>query len=278
MTADGPDLDPRGPAHPRVARIRPQRAAALVAADIRARILTGDVEGGLPTETVLLEEFAVSRPTLREALRILETEGLIRTRRGKNGGAVVKRPTAASAAYHLGLALQAALVDITDLAAVRELLEPLCVSLAAQRPDRVEVAARLDAISDEAETLVGRGAEFTASALRFHAALIEACDNLTLRILVGTIEIVWQSQERAWAEGATAHGDYPEPAEQQHTLRSHRRIARRIANGDIEGAMRASGEHLSAAMRFVCGSATGSIPRFNGETARRPVDARTLRA
>jgi len=52
-------------------QIRPQRAAELVAADIRGRILSGELDEGLPTEMVLLDEFSVSRPTLREALRIL---------------------------------------------------------------------------------------------------------------------------------------------------------------------------------------------------------------
>src|SRR5438309_4148057 len=96
-------------------QIRPQRAAELVAADIRGRILSGELDEGLPTEMVLLEEFSVSRPTLREALRILETEGLVRTRRGKQGGAVVSRPTVDTAAYHLGLVLQSGSVDLRDI-------------------------------------------------------------------------------------------------------------------------------------------------------------------
>src|ERR1700733_15025839 len=125
-------------------QIRPQRAAELVAADIRTRILHGELDGGLPTEMILLEEFSVSRPTLREALRILETEGLVRTRRGKQGGAVVSRPTVDTAAYNLGLVLQSVRVDLRAPANARHLLEPLCVSLAAQRPDREKVAADLE--------------------------------------------------------------------------------------------------------------------------------------
>jgi GntR family transcriptional repressor for pyruvate dehydrogenase complex len=253
----------------------------MVASDIRSRILTGELDGGLPTEAILLDEFAVSRPTLREALRILETEGLVQTRRGKQGGAIVRRPTVASAAYHLGLALQGAHVEVRDLAAARHLLEPLCVSLAAQRPDREEVAARLDALVDEGEALVGQGPEFTASSLRFHTALVDSCANETLKTLVGTIEAVWQGQERAWAAEASAHGDYPDEEGQRRALESHRRIARRIANGDVEGAMRASRTHLSASMSYVCdvpdgGAADGAaIPA--GQVGRL-VDATPLRA
>jgi GntR family transcriptional repressor for pyruvate dehydrogenase complex len=251
----------------------------MVASDVRGRILSGELDGGLPTEAILLEEFAVSRPTLREALRILETEGLIQTRRGKQGGAIVRRPTVESAAYHLGLALQGARVDLADLAGARRLLEPLCVSLAAQRPDREQVADALDALVDEGEALVGQGPAFTASSLQFHAALVDTCANETLKILVGTIETVWQGQERAWAAEASAVGDYPDEEGQRRALESHRRIARRIANGDVEGAMRASRTHLSASMQFVC-----DVPE-QGDTTEgrlieptRVVDANPLRA
>ena len=82
--------------------------AELVASQLRRRIIGGDLGDGdeLPREAELLDEFGVSRPSLREALRILETEGLIRIRRGKVGGAIVQRPTAESTAYHVGLTLQ----------------------------------------------------------------------------------------------------------------------------------------------------------------------------
>jgi GntR family transcriptional repressor for pyruvate dehydrogenase complex len=260
-------------------RIRPQRAAEIVASDIRGRILTGELDGGLPTETILLDEFDVSRPTLREALRILETEGLIQTRRGKQGGAAVRRPTASSAAYHLGLALQAARVNIADLGNARRLLEPLCASLAAQRSDRAAVAAHLDTLTDQAEALVGNGPEFTACALEFHAALVEASANQTLMILVGTIETVWQGQERAWAEEVSAHGTYPDEQGQRHVLQSHRRIARLIAKGDAAGATRTSQNHLSASMSYVCdvGDGNANDAKIVADVASRMVDATPLR-
>lgn len=273
--------EPPAAAPPARRQIRPQRAAELVAADIRARILTGELDGGLATETVLLDEFAVSRPTLREALRILETEGLIRTRRGKQGGAAVSRPTIDTAAYHLGLVLQGSGVDLRDLGTARHLLEPLCVSLAANRPDREEVAAHLEELVDESEALMGDGAAFTTSLLRFHEELLRACHNKTLQILAGTVERVWQSQERAWALEATERGDYPDEDARRHAIESHRRIARRIAKGDADGAARASRNHLAASMSYVCGTLTGDSQRDGSEVAdadfARVVNANLLR-
>lgn len=256
-------------------QIRPQRAAELVAADIRARILSGELDEGLPTEIILLEEFSVSRPTLREALRILETEGLVRTRRGKQGGAVVSRPTVDTAAYHLGLVLQSGNVDLRDLGGARHMLEPLCVSLAAQRSDRQQVAAELEELNDKSEELLGDGEAFTTSLLRFHEQLVQACQNQTLQILVGTVERVWESQERAWAQEASESGDYPDEEGQRHALESHRRIARRIGDGDGEAASRAARNHLAASMSYVCGG-------FNDDDAepegfQRVIDAALLR-
>lgn len=244
-------------AHDHTTKRRPMRAprmADLVAAQLRTRIIAGDLQDGdeLPTEGVLLEEFPVSRPSLREAFRILETEGLLRIRRGKRGGCIVQRPTPESAAYHLGLVLQSSRVELADLALARQLLEPVCVGLAARRPDVDKVVDHLNSLIDESEKLMGDGSEFTSSLLEFHHALISGSGNQTMEILVGTLEQVWSGQEQAWAEEAAGAGVYPDEAAQRQALDSHRKITQRIAKGDAEGAMRAARKHLEASMSYVC--------------------------
>jgi DNA-binding FadR family transcriptional regulator len=69
--------------------LRAPKTAELIASYIRGQIVRGDLKTGdaLPSETVLMEMFGVSRPTLREAFRILEAESLISVRRGARGGA-----------------------------------------------------------------------------------------------------------------------------------------------------------------------------------------------
>jgi len=100
-------------------RVPQHRIAESVADELRVRILTGDGPDDyrLPTQDQLVREFGVSYPSVREAIRILETEGLVTVRRGNVGGAEVHRPDESSAAYHLGLALQARRVPLGDLAA-----------------------------------------------------------------------------------------------------------------------------------------------------------------
>ena len=79
-----------------VQRIRQPRVAEIVASRLRDDILSGRIKEGdvLPSQDSLLSEFRVSPPALREAIHILETDGLISVRRGNVGGAVVHPPSA----------------------------------------------------------------------------------------------------------------------------------------------------------------------------------------
>lgn len=245
-----------------MSRIRPafgrpllSRMAELVAAELRERIVGGDLPDGaeLPREADLLEDFAVSRPSLREAIRILETEGLLRIRRGKIGGAVVQRPSPESAAYHLGLTLQSRATTLDDVAVARMVLEPACAALAAGLPDdgRADAVEKLDALIDQSEAELGGTYGFTASALSFHAGIVELCGNTTISILTSALEAVWSSQERLWAEQAADDGDYPLPGQRRDVVKAHRRIVRFIARGDAEGARKAMRDHLTRSQPYV---------------------------
>ena len=129
-------------------RLTSPRIAETVADELRRQIVDGELADGdlLPPQAVLVERFNVSLVSLREALRILETEGLVSVRRGNQGGAVVHAPTKASAAYMLGLVLQSEHVLLSDLGTALRDLEPTCAALAAAtaRPrhdDRAGAAA-----------------------------------------------------------------------------------------------------------------------------------------
>jgi GntR family transcriptional repressor for pyruvate dehydrogenase complex len=231
------------------------RMAELVAADLRRRIIGGDLADGaeLPREAEMVEEFGVSRPSLREALRILETEGLIRIRRGKVGGAIVRRPTAQSTAYHVGLTLQSRGVTLRDLAQARGVLEPACAGFAAGQPAsaRKKIVKRLTELIDESEACLGESYAFTETALKFHAAVVELSGNTTVAVLAGALEAVWSSQERHWAERASHEGGYPDPKAQSEVLRAHRRVVRAIADGDPEAAIESMRSHLSKSQPYV---------------------------
>lgn len=104
----------------------------------RRVLLAGGITDGssLPKQDELVAEFGVSHPSVREALRIPETEGFVTVRRGNRGGAVVHAPDIGTAGYALGLTLQAMQVRVPDLGATLAVLEPICVAQAAARPRR----------------------------------------------------------------------------------------------------------------------------------------------
>ncbi|WP_280240687.1 FadR/GntR family transcriptional regulator [Nocardia abscessus] len=233
-------------------RVPQRRIAETVAAELRTRILAGDDNYRLPTQDQLVQDFGVSYPSIREALRILETEGLVTVRRGNVGGAEVHRPDETSAAYHLGLALQGARVTLGDLAAGLRTLEPLCAAACAERPDRAEtVVPALTENVDKSAELVDDGVAFTHTAREFHDLIVSFTPNLTIRYVVSTLVTLWSAQEEAWAEALTRRGEYPSEAESSEALRTHRRITREIAEGRAAEAERLYRTHLAATQTLV---------------------------
>ncbi len=161
-------------------RLSAPRIAEIVADELRRQIIDGELADGdlLPRQEVLVEQFNVSLISLREALRILETEGLVSVRRGNRGGAIVHAPAKTSAAYMLGLLLQSESVEVADLGMALQELEPACAALAAQRRDRADtLVPQLKQINDsmaENSTTAGCSPKSAASSTisSFRAAAI----------------------------------------------------------------------------------------------------------
>jgi len=237
----------RAPARPKVAH---RRIAEAVAAELRSRILSADDDYLFPTQDQLVEEFGVSYPSVREAVRILETEGLVTVRRGNVGGAEVHRPDESSAAYHLGLALQGGRVTLGDLAAGLLMLEPLCAVECARRDDRAEaVVPVLEANIAASAALVDDGPAFTHTAREFHDLLVTLTPNATVRYVVGSLTRLWTAQEEAWAEALVPLGEYPEDTDV--VLATHRRIVAEIAAGRTTKVERLARAHLEATQALV---------------------------
>jgi DNA-binding FadR family transcriptional regulator len=233
-------------------RVPQYRIAETVAAELRTRILDGDGDYRLPTQDQLVTEFGVSYPSIREALRILETEGLVTVRRGNVGGAEAHRPDESSAAYHLGLALQARRVTLDDLAAGLRVMEPLCAAECARRVDResVVIPALAENLKKSAE-VTGDGVAFTRAARDFHDILVAFTPNATTRHVVGSLVALWSAQEQAWAEVMTRRGEYPSKAEAARAVRAHQRITDEIEAGHAAEAERIARVHLRATQELL---------------------------
>lgn len=228
-------------------QLRQPRLAELVAAELRDQIMRGELHDGdlLPKQEELLATFGVSKPSLREALRILETEGLVTVRRGNIGGATVHRPKASNTAYMLALVLEVRGVDLGDVSSAREVLEPQCALLCAERPDRAdEVVPRLQALQDEAAASVDDEATFTKVCLEFHREIVNLCANQTLIAMVGMLESVYTQSvaEQHLAKSAAAETfnvDY-----RKATLDAHQQLIDAIAAGDGDLVQKVMRTHL----------------------------------
>ena len=234
--------------------VRAVGVAEAVANIIRRRIFQGAYSetGVIPKLDQLRAEFQVSPVTLREALRILETEKLITVRRGNVGGAVVQMPDAASAAYALGLAMEASSVTVKDLAAALLTTEPACARLCAEREDRAgAVVPILQALNDQAVVVISESLEFTRAARRFHEAVPELCGNGTLRIVTHALDALWSAQEEQWVHGMSESGHEPDVSSRHEVVAVHDRLIKAISDGKPDRADQLSRIHLEATQAYM---------------------------
>jgi GntR family transcriptional repressor for pyruvate dehydrogenase complex len=229
--------------------MRQPRLAELVAGSLRERIVHGELADGdvLPPLEQLAKEFGVGPPSAREALRILEHEGLITVRRGNVGGAVVRRPSAEDAAYMLGLVLQSEQTSVPDLAAALSLLESLCARLCALRADRNEtVVPALREVHERADATIDNPALFAEYTRKFHEALVAGCDNKTIMLVASSLVWLWTEQSDAWAYRVTVLDELPDLGVRDTGLKAHFEILKAIERGDASLAEHLVCEHHAA--------------------------------
>jgi GntR family transcriptional regulator, transcriptional repressor for pyruvate dehydrogenase complex len=166
-----------------------------VAEVLRTRIARGELADGerLPVEAVLMEEFDVARATVREALRLLEVEGLISIRRGPGGGPRVRHPTIAVVARSVGMQLQLGDVPLLQVWKVRtELVEGAVAELAAKAsPDDV---AHLEAILDELSAREQDPDELPRVWVTFTEEVVGLAGNDARLLLVRALHEITESQ------------------------------------------------------------------------------------
>ena len=207
------------------------KAYEQIAATLRGRVVAGELEPGerLPTETMLATEFGVSRATVREALRQLDAQSLIRTSKGATGGSYVTLPSAghlsASLRSGIGLLADAQDVSLDELLEARELLEVPAARLAARRR-REHDLERLRAAIPGNPLELGAQDQFAHNA-DFHAVVLEASGNVLLAIAAQPVFDVLQTRLARSTLGNRFHR-----AINTH----HRAIAAAIEAGDEDAA------------------------------------------
>jgi GntR family transcriptional repressor for pyruvate dehydrogenase complex len=234
--------------------VRAPKTAELIADQLRSQIVRGVLKQGdaLPTEVELVKQFAVSRPTLREAFRVLESESLIVVRRGSRGGVLVSSPQTSVAARDFGLLLQMSGATLADVYEARRVLEPAAVRMLAERrtPDDI---ADLNAAAGALAVLVNEGtesadfSEWSAAAFRFHDVIMERSGNTTMALIGAVLrEVIARHMSRA-VTTATDHGEIE--SQFKKTIRAFTKVTGLIDAGDAEAAHQFWRAHMDRATK-----------------------------
>jgi len=220
----------------RLTPLQVPKSSDVLADDLRERILRGDFpeSTALPPERELVKQTRMSRATVREALRILEVQGLVRVKTGRAGGAYVSRPGQDSMADSVDLLIRARRIRIPALLETREAIEPFCAQLAAKRRTDEDLG-RLEA-ANEAMAAAGTLAEFLQANVDWHVAVAVAGRN---ELLTGFM--------RALARGIYASTDnqgFVDDDVRMTTLRAHRAVTKAIQAKDPDAARRRMSRHV----------------------------------
>lgn len=234
-------------------REKPQQ----IADQLRQLILDGELTEGdsLGNEPELIARFGVSRPSLREALRILETEGLISVVRGVLGGVVVHSPDQRHTGRTAALLLQARNVPLADVYDARAVIEPAAVRIVASSRGNKKAARRLRELITEEEAALDDPEAFAAANARFHAELVALAGNQTLVIVAEMLEEV---VTRAVA-AASADEREGSATTRRRGVRSQQRLADLVEAGDAEAAEEHWRTHMGIVGRVLLGQRAQTV-------------------
>jgi GntR family transcriptional regulator, transcriptional repressor for pyruvate dehydrogenase complex len=203
----------------------------LIADELRALIVSGKVAEGdsLGREPDLVERFGVSRPSLREALRILEAEGLITVVRGVLGGVVVRAPDVSVTARTAAVLLQSRNVTLGDVHDARSVIEPAAARLVASgsSSSRKAAVADLEQLVEQQRLVIDDPEKFGRANAAFHEQLVVLAGNQTLAIVA---EMLNEVVARA-VTAVSQRGSRDSEATRRRGIRSQERLLEPIAVG-----------------------------------------------
>ena len=240
-------------------REKPQQ----IADEIRAAIVAGDLSEGdsLGHEPDLVQRFGVSRPSLREALRILEAEGLITVVRGVLGGVIVHEPDERLTARTAALVLQARNVPVADVYAARSIIEPVAARLVAELTTRVSASRELRRLIQDQEDVFHEPERFGRANDRFHERLVALTGNQTLNIVAAMLNEVIARAVTAMAQSAPSDVS---TTTRRRELTSQTKLVELIAQGRGDEAELHWRTHLKAVGRLMFGRGpTPTIDRLH---------------
>jgi DNA-binding FadR family transcriptional regulator len=209
--------------------VRSPKTAELVARTLRRMIVRGELKDGdyLPNEAELMSHFGVSRPTLREAIRVLESDRLVEVRRGSRTGARVRVPGPEIVARPAGMLLEVSGATVADVLVARSAIEPVAARLLAEQGNAEAISELERILTDDVPVAfeTGQLAEVTTD---FHRRLVELSGNATLSMIAGMLHEI---TERHIAAAISRRRRIPK-ANYEKLVRSYRHLIDLLRAGD----------------------------------------------
>jgi GntR family transcriptional regulator, transcriptional repressor for pyruvate dehydrogenase complex len=236
------------------AREKPQ----LIADEVRASIVRGELSEGdsLGHEPELVERFGVSRPSLREALRILEAEGLISVVRGVNGGVIVHEPDERGPARMAALVLRARNVPLADVFDARAQIEPMAARAIAQSRRCKASAAELRRLVGDQEDAIDDPDAFAVANARFHERLVALGGNQTLSIVA---EMLNDIVVRAVTEVSRSTDAAGSRTTRRKGIQSQHHLVNLLERGQASAAERHWHSHMAVVRKVILGQDAATV-------------------
>jgi DNA-binding FadR family transcriptional regulator len=230
----------------------------LIADELRSLIVAGELSEGdsLGHEPELVERFGVSRPSLREALRILEAEGLVTVVRGVRGGVVVHEPDERMTARTAALVLQARNVALADVYEARSLLEPIAARTIASARGRVGAVKELRRLIDEETIAIEDPEKFGVANAAFHERLVALAGNQTLSIVA---EMLNEIVTRAVTAVSQADDTVGSLSTRRRGIRSQERLVDLLEAGDGAAAEEHWRSHMAVVGKVLLGQQASTV-------------------
>jgi len=229
--------------HPDSEAIAHPTAGQLVSDSIRRKIILGEFRDGdyLPNEAQLIAQYGVSRPVLREAIRILQSESLLTIRRGSKGGARVNAPRPEPVARQAGGLLQYGHTTVFDVFRTRAIIEPPAVRLLAENATALTIRRLREALEQEADA-INDPRRWGKTHAQFHTLVVELSGSNTLALFAHIMSEITTAHTQAVWKHATDDAQKRADAELAH--RVHRKLVQLVEDGKAADAEQLWRRHL----------------------------------
>jgi GntR family transcriptional repressor for pyruvate dehydrogenase complex len=236
---------------------RVQKLCDLIASDILQRIVSeGLAEGArLPSESQMVADYGVGRATVREALRILESHGILRLALGPKGGPIVAANPDAGFQRGLALHMHFRQTTLRQLVQTRLLIEPAMARAAAEfaTPELArELTRSVEVVSSGTD---GSEQQYKRHAQQFHQMICTFSDNPAMNLIADGLRSLWEARANLLRHAQ----------EEQHSvIRDHREIARAIRDRAPTEAHELMTAHMLHYAEWVEYSAPGALDEMVG--------------